>query len=251
MKTRESDFYRKETKESEIDQVSYLSKLNHELKTPIHGIQGVATHLIENWVSTDENTKKQCINLIIDASNQLLELISNISNEKLNQTQIDFYFTEEDLIETTKSIVDNFKNTYLINSPISCQINTEIDEFVSKIDKFWYKQLLTNLLANALNYSNSGLILVTMHVKKIDEIENLFVSVKDEGVGIPPSEVATIFTPYNRSTRTNTNTKGTGLGLSICKEVIVAHAGTIKAKNNEKIGSTIEFSIPKIIMSKK
>ena len=104
---------------------------------------------------------------------------------------------------------------------------------------------MTNLLTNSLNYSDKGTITVNIGSKIIKNAEHLIISVIDEGVGIPESELASIFTPFNRSSRTNESTEGSGLGLSICREIVQAHGGIITAMNNDKIGSTVEFSTPK------
>jgi len=225
--------------------VPYLSKLGHELKTPIHGIQGLAEYLMNNWDTTNPETQKKCIESIHEASIRLIELVNTISSNNYNQKSIGFNFAKTNLVDVIKVTVKNFRKIHLLNSDIKLELNIHIDDFVSDIDEFWCQQLLTNLLANSLNYSSKGTISVNILSKSLDDIEYLVISVSDEGVGIPESELATIFSPFNRSSRTDANTEGSGLGLSICREIVQAHGGTITAMNNKIIGSTVEFSIPK------
>ena len=232
--------------ENNENQVSYFSKIGHELKTPIHGIQGLAEYLINNWDDTNVETQKKCVSSILEASERLIELVSTLSLEKLKQTSIEFNFLQADIVEITKNTVENFKDVYLLDSKISLELKISEVSFVSDVDEFWYKQLLTNLLVNAFNYSKDGLISIDIRSKEVQENEYLFISITDQGVGIPESELNSIFTPYSRSSRTDSNTEGTGLGLSICREIVQAHKGIITAVNNEKVGSTVEFSIPKI-----
>ena len=231
--------------ENNENQVSYFSKIGHELKTPIHGIQGLAEYLVNNWDNTNVETQKKCISSILEASQKLMELVSTLSSEKLEQTAIEFNFAQADIVEITKNAVENFKDVYLLDSKISLDLKVSEDSFVSDVDKFWYQQLLTNLLVNAYNYSEDGVISVEVRLQKVQQSEYLFISITDQGIGIPELELNSIFTPYSRSSRTNSSTEGTGLGLSICREIVQAHKGTITAVNNEEAGSTVEFSIPK------
>ncbi|MEM6339066.1 MAG: HAMP domain-containing sensor histidine kinase [Pseudomonadota bacterium] len=231
--------------ENNENQVSYFSKIGHELKTPIHGIQGLAEYLINNWDDTNVETQKKCISSILEASQRLMELVSTLSLEKLKQTSIEFNFVQTDIVEITKKTVENFRDLYLLDSKISLELTVSEDSFVSDIDKFWYQQLLTNLLANAYNYSEDGVISVDIRSQKVQQSEYLLISITDQGIGIPESELNSIFAPYSRSSRANSSTEGTGLGLAICREIVQAHKGIITAVNNEKVGSTVEFSIPK------
>ena len=245
METKQSISIEKDiTLEANENQVLYLAKIGHELKTPIHGIQGLSEYLINNWDNTDIETKKKCLNSILEAGNSLMELVGTLSVENLKQTSINFSFEQADIVEVTKKTIDNFKNIYLVNSKISLELKISIHSFVSSIDEFWYKQLLTNLLVNAFNYSKDGIISVDIRSKVYQDSNSLIISIADQGIGIPESELNSIFIPYSRGSRTNSITQGSGLGLSICREIIQAHKGTIIAKNNKTIGSTIEFSIP-------
>lgn len=231
--------------ENNEEKVAYFLKVVHELKTPIHGIQGLAEYLLNNWDDTNTKTQKECINSILEASQRLSELSSSLTIEKFNQSSIGFNFTKIDLVDATKKVVNHFKSTYLLDSKISLKLQINIDSFIVDADELWYEQLLMNLLVNAFNYSKDGVISVGVSSKKIHDKEYLITSIADEGVGIPEPELNSIFNPYNRSSRTDSNTQGTGLGLSICREIIQAHNGIITAVNNKKAGSTIEFSIPK------
>lgn len=247
MKPKQGILYTEQNQDFEDNEkkVAYFSKVVHELKTPIHGIQGLADYLLNNWDNTNTKTQKECVKSILEASQRLSELAGSLSIEKLNKSTIKFNFTKVDLVEITKKVVKHFKNTYLFNSKISLKLQINIENFIVNADELWYEQLLVNLLVNAFNYSEEGVISVRVDSKKTKDKEYLLTSIADEGVGIPELELNSIFTPYNRSSRTGSNTQGTGLGLAICREIIQAHKGIITAVNNKKAGSTIEFSIPK------
>lgn len=247
MKPKKGTFYTEQNQDFEDNKkkVAYFSKVVHELKTPIHGIQGLAEYLLNNWDTTNTKTQKDCLKSILEASQRLSELSSSLTIEKLSKSSIKFNFTKVDLVEVTKKTVKHFEGIYLFDSKISLKLQINIDSFIVSADELWYEQLLTNLLINAFNYSKEGVISVSVNSKKIQDKEYLITLIADEGVGIPELELNSIFNPYNRSSRTGSNTQGTGLGLSICREIIQAHKGIITAVNNKKAGSTIEFSIPK------
>jgi signal transduction histidine kinase len=223
--------------------VSFLLKLTHELKTPIHGIVGISTYLSNNWDNLDDITRRKSVASIASASQNLAKLV-DLLDKKNDQEHINFKFSELDLVKETRSVVEVCKNLYINKKDIEIQLEKQIDQCFSIADPFWYGQLLTNLLSNSINYSTKGTILVKFSTGKKNGINHFIVSVKDEGIGIPDAELNNVFDPYNRGNVENLYSKGAGLGLSICREIVEAHGGNISASNNQEIGSTIEFLIP-------
>jgi two-component system sensor histidine kinase ChiS len=97
----------------------------------------------------------------------------------------------------------------------------------------------------AIKFSNSGTELVaTIRDTMLDGVQAIHFSLKDQGVGIPDSELHAIFESFTQSTLTKTKAGGTGLGLAICKEIIDLHHGKIWAENNPEGGATFHFVIP-------
>ena len=82
------------------------------------------------------------------------------------------------------------------------------------------------------------------HEKNEENKEFLFICICDEGVGIPPDELTSIFDKFVQSSKTKTGAGGTGLGLSICHEIIAAHNGKIWANNNDNGGASFTFTLP-------
>ncbi len=229
---------------NEENRVSFLLKLCHELKSPIHGIGGISEYLCDNWDNLDDDTRRKSVSAICNANKNLSRLVDSLLNNKYSQKKIEFNFIKLDLIEATKATINVYKDLYINKNNIKIKLETKIDQCFSMVDRFWYGQLLTNLLANAVNYSKGGTITVKFSINKINQIDNYVVCVHDEGVGIPNIELDTIFNPFNRGSRGKLHHDGTGLGLSICREIVEAHNGTISASNNQKIGATFKFSIP-------
>lgn len=224
--------------------ISILLKLSHELKTPIHGISGISAYLTENWDSLDNKGRKNSVLAILNASNSLAELLDSLLEKAHSSEKIDFNFRLVDLVKEAKSVVDLCQNLNINKKNITIKVDSHLDECYSMADPFWYRQLLTNLISNAINYSVKGTILVQFQTQIIDGVNNYVLNVKDQGIGIPEQELKTIFAPFNRGSGGDKYTKGTGVGLSICSEIVEAHMGSIYASNNEDIGSTIKFVVP-------
>ncbi len=223
--------------------VSILSKLSHELKTPIHGISGISSYLSDNWNDLSDSDKKKYLSFIVEATSNLTSLLNSILNNSGNKDEIEFNFEEIDLIETIKYAVERCKNLNFIKKAITISFETKDEKCYAIADKFWITQLLSNLIFNAVNYSDQGKITVATQLVKVDNVDSCFISVKDEGIGIAKEALSTIFDPFNRGS-IGQEIQGVGLGLTICREIVEAHNGKIFASNNSEIGSKIEFFIP-------
>lgn len=224
--------------------ISFLLKLSHELKTPIHGISGISEYLSENWENLDNKTRKSSVVAILKASNSLAELLDSLLKKAHNNEKIGFDFRLIDLVKEAKSVVNLCQDLNINRKNIDIRVDSELAECYSMADPFWYRQLLTNLISNAINYSTKGTIYVIFKTQIINGINNYVVAVKDEGIGIPEEELQTIFAPFNRGSSGDKYMKGTGIGLSICSEIVAAHFGSIYASNNKNVGSTIKFVVP-------
>ncbi len=223
--------------------VSILSKLSHELKTPIHGISGISSYLLDNWNDLGDLEIEKCLSIIVEASSNLTALLNSILNSPSDKDELEFHFDKIDLIQTTKYAVERCKNLNLTKNKITIDFETNDNKCYAMADKFWINQLLSNLILNAVNYSDQGKITVSAQLGKVGNMDSCIISVKDEGRGIGKEELTSIFEPFNRGS-INQEVEGTGLGLTICREIVEAHNGKIFASNNSDKGSTIEFSIP-------
>jgi signal transduction histidine kinase len=223
--------------------VSILSKLSHELKTPIHGISGISSYLLDNWSNLSDSDKKKYLSSLVEASSHLTSLLNSMLTNSSDKDEIEFNFEKIDLIETIKYAVEKSRNLNFTKNKITIDFETKDKECYTIADKFWITQLLSNLISNAVNYSDQGKITISAQLVKIDSIDSCLISVKDEGIGIAKEALNTIFDPFNRGS-IGQEIKGDGLGLTICREIVEAHDGKIFASNNPDIGSTIEFFIP-------
>lgn len=226
------------------NRVPFLLKLGHELKTPIHGINGISSYLQNNWQDLSEETKLESVMAIYNASENLSQLVGTLLDKAKNYKQLDFNIAKTDLVKLTEKVVEDCKNLYSHKGNIEIKLENHATQISSMIDPFWYSQLLTNLISNSIHYSNKGTITVELDQEKINNLENFSVSISDQGIGISKEDLDAIFIPFNRGSKETNHQHGTGLGLAICQEIVEAHGGTISAHNNPDVGSTIKFSIP-------
>jgi signal transduction histidine kinase len=149
---------------------------------------------------------------------------------------------EEKIIENKKNI-KLFLELYNGNNNNNNNNNNKI---IVEADKNRLSQVISNLLNNAINFTNEGSITVIVETKKINNNNKVIVSIKDTGTGIDSEILPKLFTKFATKSPT---AGGTGLGLFISKSIIEMHGGTIRGfnndeKNKEDRGSTFTFSLP-------
>lgn len=218
-----------------------LSKFSHELKTPLHGILGLAKFLQKNWLSVEEQKKQDCISSIIDAAQTMSVILDLMMQNINNKDNINFVFTEMDVVAIFRKITTQFADLHLNQKNITLEYIANQDRMVIKGDEFWLSQVLTNILSNAYIYAQSGIVRIIVDTNK--QLNNYCsIIIEDQGPGIPSHFLETIFSPFNCGNGGNKHSSG--LGLSICREIIEAHRGTISALNNAQKGTSIEINLP-------
>jgi two-component system sensor histidine kinase ChiS len=226
--------------------VNYIS---HEVRTPIHGVANIALFLHENWDNIDDQERKKYLAIISNNSQRLI----NFTNELLDLSKFQagkmlFEFKEINILAIINEIFKNFQNMTLVNKDLEIIFNSNITESWIMGDEARMIQVFNNLFNNAIKYTSKGSIIAELNIIYLNEQKYVEFSLTDTGVGIPEQELESIFEIFARSSRTNLSISGSGIGLSICKEIIVAHEGSIKAENNLESGSKFTFVIPTIVL---
>ena len=229
-----------------LEQISYFDKILHELSTPVHGILNLSDVLHSEWKNIDELTRHDCIKNIWDSAQTLADLVNELRTmHDFKSSQIRIDIAEIDIINLVKNSLSQV-NYRLDEKGLQSEVISEMNVCMARVDKIWVKQLLVNLLNNAINHTDAGMISVHISIVENDKSKNLHIAVKDQGVGIKEDELALIFEPLQQGSNSSRKIKssGSGIGLAICKEITEKHYGRIWASNNEDKGATIEFSIP-------
>ncbi len=216
------------------------SMVSHDIRSPINGILGTL-ELFKNTILT--NQQQKYMQIISSCSNHLHNFINDIldyskysaGKMKLNNKTISL---EECMYECYDII--NIKASKK-NIELLFHIDDDVpDEIIS--DKKRIKQLLINILSNALKFTHKGSITTNITVNYISDGRcNIIFSTTDTGIGIAEDKINTLFIPFNQAH--DQEYGGTGLGLSICKEIVELFNGDIYVKSVVDIGSTFTFNI--------
>ncbi len=217
-----------------------LRSISHDLRTPLASILGSASTIIDNYEKIDDSVKKELLNNIYEDADWLTRSVENI----LSMTRIDegkfeikknIEIAEEIVAEAVKRV-----NQFTNNRNIKIQLPEEI--IVVYVDGLLIKQVIVNLIDNAIRHTKEN---SKIEISIAKDKKNIIFKVSDNGDGIKEENIKNIFDRfYTKSDNKNLEKRGIGLGLAICKSIVVAHGGEIKAYNNIYGGATFEFSIP-------
>jgi len=244
----------REANESNILKSEFLANISHELRTPMHAITGfveLGIMCMDDWGNEEQ---LENLNEIKESSLRLLILINDLLDlSKMEANAIDFHMAEHSLEMTINESIRNLRS--LIDDKklnIAVQVNPDLSR--SEYDSSKISQVIINFISNAIKFSDEGKGIIirveesSMNIgRRItdkDHVPAITLSVIDQGIGIPESELDSVFNKFIQSSKTKTGAGGTGLGLAICKEIIEGHAGLIWAENMPKGGAKMSFTIP-------
>ncbi len=227
----------KEEKENSIKLYNtLLNSLSHELRTPISTIIGAVDTLKENKDKISNNNQNELLNQIDIASIRLNRQVENLLNmSRLETGMLKLNLDWCDTNELINSVIQKLSLSH--TQTIIFEPNEKLPLY--KLDRGLIEQVLQNLLHNAINYTpdNSTIIIIASQHN-----DNCVISISDNGIGIPESELKYLFDKFYRIPQSKTG--GSGLGLSIVKGFVEAHHGKIKVENNIHSGVTFTVEIP-------
>lgn len=217
----------------------FVANMSHEIRSPLNGIIGMVTLLRDT--SLDQK-QRGYVDTIVKASGILMYVVHNI---------LDFSKIELGTLEVTLEAIDvreffKFFKVYYepVIYPKGLKFNLTIDENVPiyvKLDKIKLQQILSNLMSNAIKFTEKGHI--TILVEYI--LEMLTVHIIDSGIGISKENLTKLFQPFTQIDASNTREYGgTGLGLTICKKLVELMNGQIMVQSSEALGTKVTFKLP-------
>ncbi len=217
-----------------------LRAISHDLRTPLTGIAGGSSFLLENLETLD----KQTLKLMLDDITTDALWLSNLVENLLNMTRIqDGRLTVTKKNELVDEVVSAALSKVMKRSKSkSVKINKPDELIFVPMDAQLMMQVIINLLDNAFKHTKPNSVINL----DCEQKDNHFVfSVSDNGGGIPKERIGKIFEPfYTTSNLSDDKQRGMGLGLSICKSIVEAHRGSIKVKNNNEGGATFTVTLP-------
>ena len=222
----------------------FIANLSHEIRTPLTAIIGFTEQIEKTKLSAEQS---KYISLIQKASDQLLYLVTEVVF--LFKLGLGKVYIEKTPFSLTE-LLDELNNLFLRQAAeknIHFIIKKD-EEFPSLLigDPYRLRQILTNLLVNAIKYTDNGQVTLTCKLKKDykRKVELIF-EVADTGVGISKIDLPYIFNVFEQgNNRTNKISGGAGLGLGICHQLVTLLKGDISVKSKLKVGSTFKVFLP-------
>lgn len=219
----------------------FLANTSHELRTPLNGIINITQSVLEEGAGNLNMVQRESLETVKAAGQRLYNLINDILDiSRLKQGEIKLDLRPVNLRTVVSSIIYVFR--FLLKEKELCLYN-EIPESLPAVraDEGRLKQILYNLIGNAVKFTDKGNIIISADLKD-DWIE---VSVEDTGIGIPPEKIPGIFEAFVQvHGDASKGYSGTGLGLSITQKLVELHKGKIQVQSEFNKGSRFTFTLP-------
>ncbi len=233
---------KEEAEESDKLKTAFLANMSHEIRTPMNSINGFS-ELLQNTTQTEE-TRNKYLGIIYKSSNQLLNIINNVLDiSKLDVGQAKINEKEYDINQVIYDSLQSFNPDIFAEQNIELKTNYKLDGINAVIlcDGQRLQQVITNLIQNAIKFTEKGFIEIGYEL--LDDDIQFYV--KDTGLGISKQNLKVIFERFGQAEDGySRNFEGAGLGLSICKGFVELMGGKIWVESEFKKGSIFYFTIP-------
>lgn len=234
-----------EAEKANLAKSEFLSRMSHELRTPMNSILGFGQLLQMDELS---HKQRKNVNHIVNNGRHLLELINEVldisgiesGKQSLLQEPVKLDLLINEMLELVQYSATQRQITLELNE-------SPINQTVIMSDKKRVKQVLINLLDNAIKYNKiGGFVKVAINLVPNDSLDNSWVkiSIIDSGIGIKQEDTNKLFEPFERLDADKTDTEGTGLGLTVVKKIVGALGGKIGVESELGIGSNFWIVLP-------
>lgn len=220
----------------------FLANVSYQLRTPLNAIMGFAEMLHMQYFGKLNDRQLEYTSSMIEAGQRLVSLINDILDlSSIEAGYLRLYPGKvgvRDVVSQVVKLTEEWARKQKLDLLIDCN-----DASLSILaDERRIKQVLLNLISNAINYSPNG-GRVTVSAKRVDDVAVF--SVRDTGIGIPATDIARVFTPFEKIKSGKTQRRsGAGLGLSLVKSIVELHGGTVAIDSKEGEGTLVTFKIP-------
>ncbi|WP_372766628.1 ATP-binding protein [Pseudoalteromonas sp.] len=221
----------------------FLAVMSHEIRTPLNGVLGTAT-LLSKTPMTEE--QQQHLDVITSSGQQLLATINDILDiSKIEAGKLLLHPVPCEINQMLKSVVDMF-NATVIEKDLNIIANYTEDTIYIALDDIRIKQVLINLISNAVKFTEQGTISISVNLKNTAPAKHILtITIVDTGIGLSESQIDSLFTKFVQADASTTRKYGgTGLGLAICHALITQMGGTISVVSKLGEGSRFVVKLP-------
>ena len=229
--------------------LDFFVNISHELRTPVNLISSTIQLIklnLKNLSKEDENIISKYIDIMESNSMRLIRLINNlIDSTKIDAGFVKFTPINADIIKFIEDVCDSVVD-YVDFNKMNLIFDTDREEEIVLFDPDIIERILLNLLSNAVKFNKvDGTIYVNLYTKD-DEIR---ITVRDEGIGIPKEKLSSIFKRFEQiQTKNKIEKQGSGIGLYLVKSLVTLHGGNIKVESKVNEGSKFIVTIPKKVL---
>jgi len=230
----------REAEESERVRSELMATLSHELRLPLTAIKGYASALLLEEIEWSAEKQDDFLHQIEQECDNMQVILTDILDSSL--TDVKQLSIEPQPLRLGKMIRELAEDMQRRTNKHNLIVDLPPDFPIINADPQWTRQIIRNILDNAIKYSpTGGLIVIRGEIREAD----IVVSISDQGIGISPEDLIPLFEKYQRiNTRGSYQIPGMGLGLPIARTLVEAHGGRIWAESKIAQGTTLSFSLP-------
>lgn len=217
----------------------FINIASHQLRTPLTSIKGYASMILDGDAGAINDTQRRFLKEISESSNKMVHIINDFLN--VSRIQAGKFILDKTLVQLDKMVRAEVSGFTEMARAADLKIDLEIEDgdYSMEIDEGKLRQVVINMIDNAIYYSTPG---TTIYAKLMQKRKKVIFEVMDTGIGVPRAEQKRLFTKFYRATNAQKRRPdGTGVGLYLAKRVIAAHKGGIIFKSKENKGSTFGF----------
>ena len=224
----------------------FISNISHDFRSPLTSIKGYVQAIQDGTIPPEKQDRY--LNIIVNETNRLSKLTTGLLElNKFDSYGIWLVAKDFDVLDLVRMAMNSYEGK-CIERGIKIWLNNHCEHTMVYADKTKIQQVIYNLLDNAIKFTPEG---KSIYITLTEKNEKIFISIKDEGCGIPKEDIPKIWVRFYKADASRGKDKqGTGLGLSITKEIMKAHNENINVVSTEGVGTEFTFSLAKSAVEK-